>query len=352
MSGNAPRRPPIRQGMKVIFELTNLCNFSCIHCIRDEEGDKRFLDPAIIHKVLGEAESYQQVDNVALTGGEPTVHPRFGEILGIIAGYGYPFNFVTNGWGFRKTFEAIRPVAEYVRAITFSLDGATEQTHDRIRRRSGSFRQVMEAIALCRHHGVEVQINMTVTRANVGELEQMAMLAARLGCSALGYAHCQPTPDALHADLVMDAEERLGVEADIADLQKMFALKIYLAGDHSIRSPFFQCPQMQMREFNVDYRGYLTACCTLSNYRGGAEDTDVLADLNVVSFHEAHRAMIAKFAELNREKVERIGSGERRPSDGFLCGHCLLHYAKVPDLDDVLTPKPERELAAKGSERG
>ena len=336
--------------MKLIFELTNLCNFSCVHCIRDEEGVKRFLDPGVIEKVLAEAESYSQVDNVALTGGEPTVHPRFAEVVDLIARHGYPFSFVTNGWGFRKTFDAVRPVADYVRAVTFSLDGAVEATHDRIRRRAGSYRQVIEAITLCRHHGVPVQINMTVTRANVGELEQMALLAARLDCAAVGFAHCQPTPDALRADLVMNAEERMAVEADVAELQRILSLDVYLAGDHSVRSPFFQCPQLQMREFNVDYRGFLTACCTLSNYRGGAEDTDVIADLNQVDFHTAHRAMIDRFAALNREKVERIAAGERRPADAFLCGHCLLHYAKVPDLETILSSESNPVPVPKGSE--
>ena len=334
-----PRRLPIRQGIKIIFELTNLCNFSCIHCLRSEEGEKRFIDPELIDKVLREAELYRQVSNVSLTGGEPTVHPRFAEIVDLVARHGYPFSFVTNGWGFRRTFDAIAPVKGYVRAVSFSLDGATEEVHDYIRRRKGSFRQVMGAIALCRHHEVPVQINMTITRDNRHQLDEMALLASRLGCDALAYAHCQPTDDAVRANLVMDADERLGVESDVAELQGIFKMKVYLAGDHAVDSPFFQCSQLQMREFNVDYRGYLTACCTLSNYRGGAPDTDVLADLNEVSLQEAHRAMISTFADLNREKVARLGSTPETPADRFMCSHCLLHYQKVPQLEEILAPR-------------
>jgi MoaA/NifB/PqqE/SkfB family radical SAM enzyme len=29
-------------GVKLIFELTNRCNFSCLHCIRAEDGPKHF----------------------------------------------------------------------------------------------------------------------------------------------------------------------------------------------------------------------------------------------------------------------------------------------------------------------
>jgi hypothetical protein len=165
----------------------------------------------------------------------------------------------------------------------------------------------------------------------------MAVLASRLGCDALGYGHCQPTPDALAAHLVLNAHERRQVEAEIAALQQMFQLQIALAGDHYTPSRFYQCPQLQMREFNIDYRGYLTACCTLSNYRGGVPDTDVLADLGAVSFYEAHRRLIAKITQINLEKIDRLSTHASTDAEQFLCTHCLLHYQKVPQLGQILT---------------
>ena len=80
--------------------------------------------------------------------------------------------------------------------------------------------------------------------------------------------------------MVLKATERREVERDVAELQRLFRMDILFAGDHHVESLFHQCPQMQMQEFNIDYRGRLTACCTLSEFRGGAPDTDVLADLS------------------------------------------------------------------------
>jgi len=331
--------PPRRQGLKIIFELTNLCNFSCVHCIRTEDGAKRFLSLDIVDTVLEQVERYEAVDMVAFTGGEPTLHPEFAQIVQRVAHFGYRFNFVTNGWSFPKTLEALLPVSGHVQAVSFSLDGAREETHDAIRRRPGSYRRVMQAISLCHHHGLNAQINMTVTRGNREEVEEMALLASRLGLSGVGYAHCQPTPDGLRADLVMSARERLQIEAEIAELQRMLRLPLYLAGDHFDRSPVFQCQQLRMREFNVDYRGYLTACCTLSNYRGGAEDTDVVADLNQVSFYEAHQRLVAKIAEINTIKIGGLAEGDVSDVDRFICSVCLKHYGKVPKLDSILAPE-------------
>jgi len=333
------------QGIKLIFELTNRCNFSCVHCIRSEDGPHYDLPVTIVNKVLTEVQAYQPVSLVAFTGGEPTLHPQFAEIVELVTSHGYRFTFVTNGWNFSQTFTKIQFWKGSIENVSFSLDGASETTHDTLRRQAGSFRRLMQAISLCHVHGVPVQLNMVITRANRRELEAMAILASRLGCAALGYGHCQATPDALAADLVLNARERRDVETEIAALQQMFAMPIVLAGDHYTASRFAQCPQLQMHEFNIDYRGYLTACCTLSNYRGGTPETDVLADLHNVSFVEAHRRLIAKIAEINLEKLERVATCAPTEAEQFLCTHCLLHYQKVPQLVQILEPPARRSIA-------
>lgn len=336
---------PAPSGVKLIFELTNRCNFSCVHCIRAEDGPHHDLPMTIVNQVLTEAEAYQSVGLVAFTGGEPTLHPQFAEIVELVATHGYRFTFVTNAWNFPQTFAKIQPWKSKLESVSFSLDGASETTHDTLRRQPGSFRRLMQAISLCHVHSIAVHINMVVTRSNRDELEAMAILASRLGCAALGYGHCQPTPDALAADLVLNARERRDVETDIAALQQMFTMPIVLAGDHYTASRFAQCPQLQMQEFNIDYRGYLTACCTLSNYRGGTPDTDVLADLHRVSFVDAHRRLIAKIAQLNLEKLERLATCAPTEAEQFLCTHCLLHYQKVPQLAHILEPASRRSVA-------
>lgn len=335
--------PPDREGVKLIFELTSLCNFSCTHCIR-EEGEAGFLPVPLVEKVLTEARRYQNVDYVAFTGGEPTLHPHFPELLELVARHGHRFGFVTNGWRFaEKTLAQVEPYRGHLSHVTFSIDGAREATHDTLRKRKGSFRRLMQAIALCRANGMGVHVNMVVTRANRGELQEMALLASRLGCDALLYGHCQPTPHGLAAGLVLDTAERRRVEEEIGKLQGLFRMTILLAGDHYSPSRFHQCPQFQMREFNVDHRGRLTVCCMLSGYRGGTPETDVLADLSEVSFYEAHRRLVTTIARLNLEKIERLASREPDEKDHFICTHCLEHFEKVPRAParpalPVLTP--------------
>ncbi len=327
------------QGVKIIFELTNVCNFGCTHCIRNEHGPADYLELDVIDKVLAQATSYQDVTFVALTGGEPTLHPSFEAVLDVIAKHDLKFGFVTNGWHFtRKTFGQVAAHLSRLESVTFSIDGATEETHDAIRRRDGSFRRLMEAITLCRARGVSYHVNFVVTRANRTEIEQMALLTSGLGCTRLFFGHCQPTPDAISAGLVLTAKERREVESEVAQLQSALRMQILFAGDHYSTSLFHQCDQLRMREFNVDCRGRLTACCMLSNYRGGESDTDIIADLNRESFFEAHKRLVEKIAMINAEKITRFTTGAVRGIDHFICSHCLDHYDKVPNLEQILEP--------------
>ena len=124
----------IPSGVKLIFELTNRCNFSCVHCIRSEDGPHHDLPVTIVDKVLREVQNYQPIRLVAFTGGEPTLHPQFADIVELVTGAQYPYTFVTNGWNFPQTFEKILAWKHAFESVSFSVDGASETTHDTLRR--------------------------------------------------------------------------------------------------------------------------------------------------------------------------------------------------------------------------
>jgi len=78
-------------------------------------------------------------DRLSFTGGEPTMHPRFSEILKMAYESGYSFGFVTNGWNFPGIYKTLLPFREQFTVVTFSLDGAKEETHDRLRRTTSCY---------------------------------------------------------------------------------------------------------------------------------------------------------------------------------------------------------------------
>lgn len=75
------------------LEITNNCNFNCIHCYLGSENTK-YLSMDFISKVLDEIGDNFYV--VYLTGGEPFLHPNFAEIYSFIRKRGFLVNILTN----------------------------------------------------------------------------------------------------------------------------------------------------------------------------------------------------------------------------------------------------------------
>jgi MoaA/NifB/PqqE/SkfB family radical SAM enzyme len=65
--------------------------------------------------------------------------------------------------------------------LAVSLDGADAETHDGFRRVSGSFAKTLEIIEDARDLGLSMQINTTVARHNVDQLERIAALLGDRG---------------------------------------------------------------------------------------------------------------------------------------------------------------------------
>jgi pyruvate-formate lyase-activating enzyme len=317
-----------RSTMRVSLELTDGCNLRCVHCFKHLQKDMRFLDLALIARLLDQVEALGVDADVGLTGGEPTLHPELEELLALIADHGMTFSMVTNGVRFPSVLPLIERRRDHLGSVIFSLDGATPASNDRLRG-PGSSRRVVEGLMMCRERGLATQINFVVTRSNRDELLEIVHLASNLGCRALGLAHCKPTPDARAAGLALDTGERRRLEADIADLQQTFRMPVLLAGDHWDPYPLALCPQLELRELHVDVRGRLTACCELSAFRGGDDGTDIVADLAEVSLGEAMRRLAARTATIAAAKAERLAAGAVTDADRFICTRCFDYYGKV-----------------------
>ena len=75
------------------------------------------------------------------------------------------------------------------------------------------------------------------------------------------------------------------VEEEVAILARIFKMNIGVdVGYYNIDEERAPCSPLAGTSMNVDYRGRLSLCCNLSGFRGAAEETDVVADLNVESF--------------------------------------------------------------------
>lgn len=165
----------------VAWQLTNECNFSCLHCIEGSGPGKAMSDE------LGRAESFEvlskivdaQVPYVCLSGGEPMLHPYFFELAEAFCARGVGLKVETNGS--LLTQEACRRFrAMGVKAVQVSLDGVTEESFSRLRRR-GRLEHAVEGLRRLREAGVCGEAIYSPTRFNAEEIGRAVDLAFGLG---------------------------------------------------------------------------------------------------------------------------------------------------------------------------
>lgn len=121
-----------KPNLKILLQITERCNMSCIHCFNASncEGEDiklNKLKEVIIPKLLKAG-----VTRVTLTGGEPMLHPEIYEIINIFKEFNIHITICTNGLLFDE--ELIKNIAELGNThINVSLDGFSVESHCKFR---------------------------------------------------------------------------------------------------------------------------------------------------------------------------------------------------------------------------
>jgi hypothetical protein len=105
-----------------------------------------------------------------------------------------------------------------------------------------------------------------------------------------------------------------------------------------------RCAPLTLDDLNIDYRGRLTLCCQLSNYRDGEKDgEDVVGDLKRESLTEALGKLMSLINKVHQERLAMAADPRQREKLHYPCLVCIERFGKTS----------ERPLLAqmKGSER-
>ncbi len=323
---------------RITVELTNICNLRCSYCMRDEDAlyhsPAQYFPVDLMKKIARDARDLYGFRHVSFTGGEATLHPKFEQIIESVVDEGLDFSFVTNGWHFERVYPLLLRHRKSVKVVAFSLDGTTRETHDQWRG-EGSFIRVMRAVTRCYASDIPFIFKVGIRRDTVSQLQDFALLAARLGAKGLHFSHFLPTSPEFDRESALTFEERTLAEQEIAILTKIFRIEIGLAAGYYNINPEPPCAILQGTNCNIDYRGQLTLCCNISGYRGADAETDVVADLNGEDFATAYprlRQMADQQLERRRKALaEHAEKGQT--VDLYLgspCLFCLSSFNKIP----------------------
>ena len=169
-----------RQATNIFFHILTGCNLKCRHCyINPEQHGHQTLPLATIERWLSAFEDKAGQANLVLLGGEPTLHPELAAVVKYSRRMGFKsITIDTNGYLFHNILERVSP--EEVDFFSFSLDGATALTNDRIRG-EGSYEACLDGIRRTVKSGFAASLIYTVSQANLHELEAMVPLVRELG---------------------------------------------------------------------------------------------------------------------------------------------------------------------------
>lgn len=173
------------------MDITHRCNEVCIHCLvprdRVHTPFEQVRDVVLQAAALG-------FSSFSFSGGEPTLHAQFWQILQLCRDHGFYLTVFTNGLHLPP--EQIARLAsfkpEQVRISLYSMDPVI---HDRITTVDGSHAKTLASIHGMLEQGIELYVNCPVMTLNYEGFREVAAFCDQLGVERNMDPVVQPTRD-------------------------------------------------------------------------------------------------------------------------------------------------------------
>lgn len=125
--------PKVNFPHTIEIELTNDCNFSCIHCNRNNmDREVGYLSLELFKKLVDEISNYP-ISLLRFVGeGEPSIHPELRQIMEYVSSKPFPVEFTTNGTLFDK-YSPQEILSWNIDILGISVDGLDKNTYEKIR---------------------------------------------------------------------------------------------------------------------------------------------------------------------------------------------------------------------------
>lgn len=217
------------------IELTDRCNLRCLHCYRSSTCEGIFIEKDKLFKIV-EVLTKKGLRMVELTGGEPTLHPNFIEILSYLLSKLELVAILTNGTTIEEQVYKFLKINSDKLLINVSLDSSTPEFHDKFRGVKGSWEKACKIIAKLSNDGFIVRVAMSIALENMMDVENTLLLAKKLGAVSFAWDLCNSFGRGSNIDwsIVRD-EEWMKYEAMSKYILKKYHYMINFLPPSSIR---------------------------------------------------------------------------------------------------------------------
>jgi radical SAM protein with 4Fe4S-binding SPASM domain len=146
------------------MDLTSACNLRCGHCYLPPGRPTSYLDRELAFDVLDQLPELGTL-SLTLTGGEPTLHPHFDEILERARRNDLTITIQTNATTITPERVASL-VAANVNSVGISVYSMVAEDHDAVTRSPGSLERTLTAIEMLRAERIGIYLSTHVMRQN------------------------------------------------------------------------------------------------------------------------------------------------------------------------------------------
>lgn len=194
----------------IVWNFTNSCNLKCKHCYQQASGplENEFLLEEKLDLVnqLDEA----GVAAVALSGGEPTIHPHFKRIVQELSSRGIFTSVATNGWVFSNKERLMDARDLGLQYLEVSVDSSKPEKHDEFRGIPGAWDHAIAALRNSVELGMMQGMATQMSKDTIGEIDDILDLAEDIGLTKVIFFNFIPTgraKDIEEKDLTPDERE-------------------------------------------------------------------------------------------------------------------------------------------------
>lgn len=176
---------------KVIWEITNQCNYTCEYCIFSSTGKKPNGELSFeeIKKTLNELKTVG-FNYIKFTGGEPFIREDFIQILEYAKSLNFNFDISTNASfvneEISKKISLLNP-----NFIHVSLDGHDQYSHDFVRGKK-SFNKTIKGLTSLLKHNRNIRIGSVIHSQNDSDLEKIVNLANEFNVKEIIFSIMSP----------------------------------------------------------------------------------------------------------------------------------------------------------------
>jgi len=148
--------------------ISDICNYKCENCPCKRKR-KNVIEFEEFKEYIEKIKKEKDVERIVLSGGEPTIHPQFFEILKYLNSKGMHITLLSNGSMLSNLefIENIKKSFDINRLnIVMTLYNVSEKKHDIGTGVKGSFRNTLLAFDLLIENNIEVKLKYCISKEN------------------------------------------------------------------------------------------------------------------------------------------------------------------------------------------